>query len=101
MKVDNFKKAASEVKQRILDIYNGDERKASQDADYARLMSFVQETLKKQAEKASDDTTEIDWSLPQNQQIQQQDFLNKRKSFEKTYNEDTFARIEQRVGNTF
>ncbi len=101
MKMDNFKRAAGEIKQKIIELYNGNERRASQDADYIKLVSFVNETLKKQEQNQNFDEQKIDWALPQNKQIQQQDLLNKRQSFEKTYNEETFSRIEQRVSNTF
>lgn len=101
MKMDNFKRAAGEIKQKIIELYNGDERRALQDADYIKLSSFVNETLKKQEQNQNFDDQKIDWALPQNKQIKEADFLNKQQSFAKTYNEDTFNSIEQRASNTF
>ena len=97
MKIRNFNIAADEVKQQIVDCYQGDEQKASQDEDFLRLLKFVEETNKKQSENVDLDQPIEDWFEPKNKQFLEQDLDSKRKAFKKRFDDQVFASIESRA----
>ena len=100
MKLYNFKCAANEVKNRILQAYNGNEAMAIQDADYQHLISFVNEKYAQEQKNEKPGQQKIDWNLPENKVIMDQDLQNKRKGFEKRYNNELFDEIEERANKT-
>ncbi|MBQ7603139.1 MAG: hypothetical protein IJU58_03255 [Clostridia bacterium] len=101
MKMDNFRRAAEEVKNKIIDMYGGDKTRAEKDETYLSLQKFVETTLEKQSQNEAIDNTKIDWNDPMNTQILQNDYQNKVSAFAKRYDEKTFDQVQNRANNPF
>ena len=100
MKLYNFKRAAEEVEDRIIDAYGGDKARASLDVDYQKLKGFVDNKIAEQQQNVVPEQQKVDWSLPKNKPIMDQDYQKKRDTFSKKYNEDLFGEIQGRAQNT-
>lgn len=101
MKIQNFKRAADEVKTKIINAYGGDERRASQDPVFVSLQGFVSNTLEKQSQSENASDLVFDWNDANYSQVMQSDYQNKVQAFEKRYNEDTFKQVQERANNPF
>ena len=101
MKMQNFKRAADEVKAKIVQIYGGDEKRAAQDPTYVSLQNFVANTIEKQSQEKSSLDATFDWNDPNYNAIMQTDYQNKVQAFEKRYNADVFKQVKDRANNPF
>lgn len=101
MKMQNFKRAADEVKAKIVQIYGGDEKRAAQDPTYVSLQNFVANTIEKQSQEKSSLDATFDWNDPNYNAIMQTDYQNKVQAFEKRYNPDVFKQVKDRANNPF
>ena len=97
MKIQNFQRAADEIKQKIIDCYGGNTERAKQDEDYIRLEQFVETTIQKQNSNIDLNQPIEDWMEPDNNLYMQEDLEAKRESFAKRYGNDVFARINARA----
>lgn len=101
MKMDNFRRAADEVKARIINLYGGDKMRAEKDETYLSLQKFVETTLEKQSQNESANGPKIDWNDPYYESILQTDYENKVGAFAKRYDEQTFDQVQNRANNPF
>lgn len=97
MKIENFKTAANEIKQKIIKCYGGDEEKAKRDQDYINFVDFVKNKLQVESTKDYMDQEIEDWNDEENREYMMEDLQNKRETFKKRYNDEFFTRISGRA----
>ena len=101
MKMSNFRRAADEVKAKIIALYNGDEKRAAQDPTYLSLQKFVGTTIEKQSQVEDHGGMQFDWNDPNYASVMQRDYQNKVQAFAKKYDDNTFNQVQDRANNPF